>query len=370
MASFLRSYIGSFTRLCTVRSKSLSSRYLHLSSRLHHQSSNMAKSRVLVVGTGGIGTMSAYALENGGLAEVTAVMRSNYDAAVKDGIDIDSVQYGQIKAWRPTAITKTVPDVSKGDVAPFDFILVTTKNIPDVPPTVADIIAPAVTPGKTAIVLSQNGINIEKPLIPRFPTNPLISSVIYNDDPDTQKIGAFVNPQVPTAVAAEAAQSYVRIYNPEGKLNVIYEPDVGKARWRKIAYNGSMNPIASILRMDTPRMRMSRHIIDDLILPIILEIRAVAEANGVTLQSDLIDAVMHQDPNDTAFKPSMCQDYEKGNLMEIENLIGEPLREGEKLGVPMPTLRVVYGIMKGLQLKVKEEKGLWTAKFEPGNPYE
>lgn len=63
----------------------------------------MAKSRVLVVGTGGIGTMSAYALENGGLAEVTAVMRSNYDAAVKDGIDIDSVQWGQIKAWRPTA---------------------------------------------------------------------------------------------------------------------------------------------------------------------------------------------------------------------------------------------------------------------------
>lgn len=63
----------------------------------------MAKSRVLVVGTGGIGTMSAYALENGGLAEVTAVMRSNYDAAVKNGIDIDSVQYGQIKAWRPTA---------------------------------------------------------------------------------------------------------------------------------------------------------------------------------------------------------------------------------------------------------------------------
>ncbi|KAJ4184879.1 hypothetical protein NW755_008792 [Fusarium falciforme] len=342
----------------------------------------MAKSRVLVVGTGGIGTMSAYALENGGLAEVTAVMRSNYDAAVRDGIDIDSVQYGQIKAWRPTAITKTVPDVSKGDVAPFDFILVTTKNIPDAPPTVADIIAPAVTPGKTAIVLSQNGINIEKPLIPRFPTNPLISSVaytgatetalakIYNDDPDTQKIGAFVNPQVPAAVAAEAAQCYVRIYNPEGKLNVIYEPDVGKARWRKIAYNGSMNPIASILRMDTPRMRMSRHIIDDLILPIILEIRAVAEASGVTLQPDLIDAVMHQDPNDTAFKPSMCQDYEKGNLMEIENLIGEPLREGEKLGVPMPTLRVVYGIMKGLQLKVKEEKGLWTAKFEPGNPYE
>ena len=63
----------------------------------------MAKSRILVVGTGGIGTMSAYALEQGGLAEVTAVMRSNYDAAVSQGIDIDSVLWGKIKGWKPTA---------------------------------------------------------------------------------------------------------------------------------------------------------------------------------------------------------------------------------------------------------------------------
>lgn len=279
-------------------------------------------------------------------------------------------------------VTKTVPDVSKGNVAAFDYILVTTKNIPDVPPTVADIIAPAVTPGKTAIILSQNGINIEKPLIARFPTSPLISSVaytgatetalakIYNDDPDCQKIGAFASPQVPAEVADEAAKRYVNIYNPHGKLDVIYEPNVAAVRWRKIVYNGSMNPVASILRMDTPRMRMSKHVIDDLVLPVILEIRAVAEASGVTLQADLVDAVMHQDPNDTAFKPSMCQDYEKGNLMEIENLLGEPLREAEKLQVPTPTLKIIYGIMKGLQLKVKEEKGLWKPGFKSGNPYE
>lgn len=237
------------------------------------------------------------------------------------------------------------------------------------------------TPGKTAIVLSQNGINIEKPLISHFPTNPLISSVaytgatetalakIYNDDPDCQKIGAFVNPQVSTEVAAEAAKAYVKIYNPQGKLDVVYEPDVSKVRWRKIAYNGTMNPIASILQMDTPRMRMSQHIIDDLILPMMNEIRAIAEANGVILQADLVDAVMHQDPNDTAFKPSMCQDFEKGNLMEIENLVGEPLREAEKLHVPAPTLKIIYGIMKGLQLKTKEEKGLWEPIFQPGNPH-
>lgn len=65
----------------------------------------MGKSRILVVGRGGIVTMSAYALEKSGLAEITLVMRSNHDAAVKYVIDIDSFEWGQIKAWRPTAST-------------------------------------------------------------------------------------------------------------------------------------------------------------------------------------------------------------------------------------------------------------------------
>ncbi|KAJ6144542.1 ApbA-domain-containing protein [Penicillium chermesinum] len=334
----------------------------------------MAKTRVLVVGTGRIGTISSYSLEKSGTAEVTAVMRSNYDAAQQNGIDIDSVQFGQIKGWRPTAITNSIPDVSSGTVPPFDYILVTTKNIPDYPPVVSDIIAPAVTPGKSAIILSQNGINIEKPLISRAVVytgaTETAPAKIYHDANDCQKIGAYASPQVPVEVAEEAAKKFVQIYNPDGKLDVIYSPDVAKARWRKIAYNASMNPVAAILRMDTRRIRQSQHVAEDLILPIIHEIRAIAEASGVTLEPDLVHAVIHQDPNSCEFKPSMCQDYEKGNLMEVENIIGEPLREAEKLNVSTPTLRTIYGIMKGLQLRVKEAKGLWEPTWQPGNPFE
>ncbi|KAH7157952.1 putative 2-dehydropantoate 2-reductase [Dactylonectria estremocensis] len=341
------------------------------------------KVRVLVVGTGGVGTMAAYALESGGKAEVTAVMRSNYDAAVKNGIDIDSIEHGHdIKGWRPTAISKTIPNVAEQGILPFDFILVTTKNIPDVSPTVADLIAPAVTPGRTAIVLSQNGLNIEKPIIPRFPTNPIISSVSYigatetshgrilHDDADFQKIGAFDSPKVPSEVAADAAKRYIAAYNPAGKLDIVYEPDVRFVRWRKLVYNSSFNSVASVLRMDTARMRMSRHVVDDLIRPVMLEIIAAARAVGVDLADDLAETVIKTDPNDTFFKPSMCQDVEKGNLMEIENIVGEPLREGAAHGVPMPTLTTIYGLLKGLQLQVKESRGMWEPKFEADNPYQ
>lgn len=68
-------------------------------------STNMTegKARVLIVGVGGVGAMAAYALEIGGKAEVTAVLRSNYDAVADKGFKIDSIEHGHdIKGWRPS----------------------------------------------------------------------------------------------------------------------------------------------------------------------------------------------------------------------------------------------------------------------------
>ncbi|KAL4936137.1 hypothetical protein BDV06DRAFT_228174 [Aspergillus oleicola] len=97
--------------------------------------------------------MAAYALEAGGKAEVTAVFRSSHEAVLKNGIEIDSLQHGRdIKGWRPTSETEswTWSKKTSHPLTTPSF----NKNTPDVPPTVADLMAPAVTPGKTAIVLS------------------------------------------------------------------------------------------------------------------------------------------------------------------------------------------------------------------------
>ena len=49
--------------------------------------------------------------------------------------------------------------------------------------------------------------------------------------------------------------------------------------------------------------------------------------------------------------------------MEMECIVGEPVREAERLGVPVPTLSTIYSLLKGLQLKTKEAKGLWKTTF-------
>ena len=50
----------------------------------------------------------------------------------------------------------------------------------------------------------------------------------------------------------------------------------------------------------------------------------------------------------------------QGNYIEYEYLVGEPLREAEKVGVPVPTLKVIYEFCKGLQWRTKEARGLVT----------
>lgn len=277
-------------------------------------------------------------------------------------------------------VTKTVPDVSDGGTK-FDYIVCATKNIADVKPTVTDILAPAVTPGHTAVLLLQNGFNIEKPLIERFPQNPILSGVsligateyahgkIRHDDPDRLMVGAYLNSGLPQGTSIQAAKRFVEVYSACGKVVCEYDDDVAYTRWRKLVYNSTYNSIATIIRMDTSRMRIYEHIIDGLVRPAMLEIKAIALAAGVKLPDDIAETMIRVDGRDIFFKPSMCQDIEKGNYIEYENIVGEPLREAERLGVAAPTLSVLYEILKALQTKVKEERGVVKPEFTESSRY-
>ena len=220
-------------------------------------------------------------------------------------------------------VIKSVPNVAEGNSEPFDFIVVATKNCPDIKPTVPEIIAPALTEGYTVIVLVQNGINIEKPLIEAFPKNIILSGVsligtaekghgnIVHDDHDTLIVGPFKNPNVSADAALKAAEEFVDIYNTSGKVTCELNENVGFVRWRKLVYNASFNPVATITRMDTSRMRIAKSPINDLIRPAMWEVWHTAKAAGYELPEDQVEKTIEADPFDVWCKPSMLQDAQK-----------------------------------------------------------
>lgn len=323
---------------------------------------------ILLIGCGSVGTIAALNLETGGHATVSAVLRSNFEAVQTRGFLIESCDHGSIQSWRPTNVLKEIPKAD--DAAPFDYIVCTTKNIADVSPTTAELLKPAVTRGHTVIVLIQNGLNIEKPFFEAFPKNIILSGVsliganeprpgeICQDFPDTLFIGPFHNAALSAEEERKAAQDFVKIYSAGGKTKCEYSPDVGWTRWRKLVYNACLNPICAITGLDTGRIRLADGAIEGLVRPAMEEIREAASASGYILPEDIADSMIEMDPLDMYLPPSMLSDVRKGNLIEVENILGEPLREGKKLGVAMPTLQVLYHLCRAIQWKNKQMKGL------------
>lgn len=60
------------------------------------------KKSVLVVGGGAVGAIAALNFEVGGLAEVTLVLRSNYNVVHTHGFDIKSCDHGSLQGWKPS----------------------------------------------------------------------------------------------------------------------------------------------------------------------------------------------------------------------------------------------------------------------------
>ncbi|KAF2822821.1 2-dehydropantoate 2-reductase [Ophiobolus disseminans] len=334
---------------------------------------NAHKKTVLVIGGGAVGAVAVLNLQVGGLADVTIVLRSNFSAVNATGYDFESGDHGSVTGFKPSVIRNTIPDIIKESIPSYDYILLSTKNIPDVPPTVIDLVSPALPSENThtTLVLLQNGLNIEKPFLNSHPTTPVLSGVsligsaeltpgqIVQDEPDKLFIGAFSNPNLSEPATQDRAREFVAMYSAAGKTQCVYSPNVLHDRWKKLVYNACLNPICAITGLDTGRIRLADEAIEGLVKPAMREIVAAAKAAaGVDLDDGIVQWTVDMDPLESYLKPSMQQDLEKGNFIEFENLLGEPLREGRKVGVFMPTLQVLYQLAKAVQWRNMERKGM------------
>lgn len=91
----------------------------------------------------------------------------------KHGFEMETHSFGNYH-FSPHAVYNSVQAASAKQT--FDYVVVTTKALPDITDD-SELIKDVVTPGKTSIVLIQNGVGVEEPHRQRFPDNPVLSAV-------------------------------------------------------------------------------------------------------------------------------------------------------------------------------------------------
>ncbi|KAF0320004.1 proline permease [Colletotrichum asianum] len=253
----------------------------------------------------------------------------------------------------PSEIERTVHDSLQH--GPFDYVVVALKNLPDVY-SIPDIIAPAITLDRTSIVLVQNGIDIEQPFVDAFPKTTLLSGVpmigcelngreLLHNDPDILQISPF--PFQSHGKSRDSCVKFADMYNLGGaKCNI--QKDIIWHRWRKLIWNASFNTVCALTNMNSGTVQDAGGI-ETLIRPAMDEVVQISRAAGCVLPSGIQDDMVAFTPKEAHLKPSMQVDVIRGRPMEIEVILGNPIRTARKFGVTTPTLVVLYNLLKAKQ---------------------
>ena len=326
-------------------------------------------SEILVFGTGAVGAFYGSRLASAQNATVSAVCRSNYAAVQENGFVITSPWLGSY-TWRPSHVYAS-PEEALRSRKTWDFIVVSTKALPDVNDD--SQLLEGLVGDSTAIVLIQNGLGVEEPYRKRFPNASILSgvTVVSAEQPQPGSIKhnrwtrINVGPYLPDSnapdyskereLAASCSQKFVDLLVAGGikDASAYTHEKLQLMRWHKIAINAPFNP-SSVLCGGPPKAFMIRD-------PLLYEhlkgamdevLETAPKVIGQPFPSDfasseLILRSMERDPS--GGRPSMWADWENGKALELEVILGNPIRIARDKGLSMPRLQSLYALVKMAQ---------------------
>ncbi|EMF14246.1 2-dehydropantoate 2-reductase [Sphaerulina musiva SO2202] len=358
--------------------------------------------RILLHGTGAIGTIYAYQLMQAG-CDVTVTCRSNYEAVIKqNGFHLDSVIYGEGLHLQPKVVRSPLEAVENSSSSNeegegegvYDYLLVACKAIPEA--QISETIAPAVTRGRTTIVLLQNGIGIEEEYSKKFPENLLLSGVVYcpvtqtspgyitMGDVERLEIGEFSSSSSSSSASSvennnknstttttttttteihPSTSKFLSLLKSGGGNPIHYHPSTSmqERRWFKLLLNAPWNPICALtLSRDLAFLAAEPCTSLAVIRGVLDEVIAISRALGyhsVTAEAaeQGLATIMSRE-GIAGIEPSMLVDVLWTRRMEHEVILGNPVRVARKLGVEVPRMEMLYALVKALDLSHQKRK--------------
>lgn len=305
---------------------------------------------LLVIGTGAIGSFYGSLLAKTGHS-VAVVARSDYEAVKARGIHIRSETLGDY-TFRPGAVVRSAAELE----AKPDCALLCIKVVEG-----ADrvgLLRDAVGPG-TSIVLISNGIDIEPEIAAAYPDNELVSGLAFIGVTRTapgeiwhQAYGRLMLGNYPGG-ASERVKALAASFELAG-INGVATENITTARWQKCVWNAAFNPLSVLSGgLDTLDILSTQ---EGFVRAIMQEIRAVAAANGHPLPGDIVEKNVASTYKMPPYKTSMLVDFEAGQPMETEAILGNAVRAGQRAGVAIPHLESVYALMKLRELQTVKSR--------------
>jgi 2-dehydropantoate 2-reductase len=289
---------------------------------------------IIVLGGGAIGSLYAAKLAAGN--NVTLIARPAHVAAINaNGLRIEGRESRTLRVHSRTGIET---------IGPETLIVLTTK-VPDSVAALAPI-ARRVRDDTTILCL-QNGLGSERVAGAALADRGVVLRGISQFGAIFKEPGLiqFMAPGYTLVEGHERSARIADVFTKAG-LDGRVSRNIAADVWHKLVINCVVNPITTILGCDVggivnPQLHPLKQLVID-------ECRAVAAAQGVTLEPDLLTEI------DDRFRPShninsMLQDLRRGRATEIDYLNGAVAALGAQSGVDCPVNAALTAIIKAME---------------------
>ncbi|KAI0857096.1 2-dehydropantoate 2-reductase [Xylaria cubensis] len=307
---------------------------------------------VLLYGLGAIGSFYAFILSRAENVRLTVLARSNYEAVRANGLTISSENHGN-HTVRPFQVIKTPAEAQ----CTFDYIVCAHKAIDQA--SVAKQLAPVVDEKKTTIVIIQNGVGNEEAFRQAFPGASIISGVTWVGARQTEpgivahmksedlQIGLFPNNTVDQQLEKQRLDKFASLLT-QGNTVFQVVPNIQVQRWEKVVWNAAWNSLTTLTMLDTHSWLESSPDATPLTRRLMHEVINVAQKCEVPLEYSLADRLIDRILSMHTIVSSMQVDAKNEKPMEVEVILGYPVRKGKELGLDIPTLETLYIILTGM----------------------
>lgn len=160
----------------------------------------------------------------------------------------------------------------------------------------------------------------------------------------------------------ECVKELVDLFTRIGKLRDAEYHDEVKlqhVRWHKVCINASMNPSAVLSGgIGNAEMVADPEVREHLKACMEEVFAAAPKILGKPFPSDLAlpERILKSTERNVGSKPSMLVDWEHGRPMELEVILGNPVRIAKRHGVQMPRLQSMYALLRSAQRQREAQK--------------
>ena len=299
--------------------------------------SDSDKISIAIIGSGAVGSYYGARLVQGG-CDVHFLMRSDFEAVKKQGMQISSC------AGDFNLIAKQLQVYNNAMRMPqVDWVIVTLKTTEN--HLFDQLIRPLIKPD-TKILTLQNGLGNEQQLADRFGAERILGGMAFTciNRIGPGKIDHTAHGYIRLGLFAEGNKSPAQFISDT--FNRCQVPcdvlaDLNYGRWEKLLWNIPFNGLSTILDQTTDVI-LSTEQGDKLVRRIMQEVLLSARANGANLEDELIEKNIKRTLEMGAYRTSMHIDRQQGRDLEVEAILGQPMRAGMQKGVANPCMQMLY----------------------------